>query len=173
MGNKPVPSQHEVLIRDGDFIVSKTDISGRITYCNPSFISYSGYDEVELLNKPHRMIRHPDMPRTVFHLLWETIKGGREFHGFVKNLRKDGSFYWVFANVTPSYKGESNEIIGYHSVRRKPDRNKLKQIVPLYEKMLAAEIKVGHNHAIEAGAGVLNGFLSTAGKSYREYILTL
>lgn len=173
MNRNIVPTQQEIFIQDGDFIVSKTDSTGRITYCNPSFIQYSGYQEIELLGKPHNIIRHPDMPKSVFNLLWETIKSGKEFHGFVKNMRKDGSFYWVFANVTPSYKGNRHDIIGFHSARRKPNRDKLNQIIPLYEAMLKAERNAHSNQALAAGSAVLTEFLSSSGKTYREYILTL
>ncbi len=96
MKNKIQPTQQERVMRNDDFIVSKTDIKGRISYANKIFIEFSGYSQDELLNSQHNIIRHPDMPRAVFHLLWKTLQDGREFNGYVKNLSNDGGFYWVF-----------------------------------------------------------------------------
>lgn len=174
---KIIPTQREISMRDNDFIVSKTDSAGIITYCNPIFIEFSGYTELELLGKPHNIVRHPDMPRTVFKLLWETLRSGEEFFGYVKNLSKDGAYYWVYATVTPSYainaETSQAEIIGFFSVRRKPDPGKLARIQKLYGDMLSAENQVGRGDGIAAGLAVLNRFLETTGKDYREFILTL
>jgi len=112
-------SSQERIMREDDFIVSKTDIKGRISYANEIFIEFSEFKESELIGKPHNIIRHPDMPRSVFRFMWQTLQKGEEFSGYVKNLGKHGSFYWVFANVTPSY-GPGNKLLGYFSVRRKP-----------------------------------------------------
>jgi len=98
-----VPTDRERVMRKEEFIVSKTDLTGRITYGNRIFIEFSGYSEAELLGAQHNIIRHPDMPRAVFNLLWDTIAQGNEIFAYVKNMSKDGGFYWVFANVTPSY----------------------------------------------------------------------
>ena len=160
-------------MRDEDFIVSKTDTVGRLIYCNPIFIELSGYKESELLGQQHNIVRHPDMPRSVFHLLWDTIRHGEEFMGYVKNLCKDGSFYWVFATVTPSFKPGSHEPVGYFSVRRKPEQDKLQIVEQLYQQILAAEQAVDRQLAIEAGSHVLNSVIAATGKSYREFILTL
>lgn len=174
MTQKITPIQREIFMRDDDFIVTKTDKTGKLTYCNPIFIEFSGFSETELLGQPHNIVRHPDMPRTVFHLLWETIRAGREFFGYVKNISKDGSFYWVFATVTPSFSsGNNTEIIGYFSVRRKPDPNKLSVIQDLYKRMLIAENSTDRRDAVAAGMYVLNNTLTTTGKSYHEFILTL
>lgn len=173
MSLKTTPRNHELAMRDEDFIVSKTDTVGRITYCNPVFIEFSGYTEQELLGQQHNIVRHPDMPRAVFALLWQTIKSGEEFIGYVKNMSKDGSYYWVFATVTPSFKTNSRDIIGYFSVRRKPDKTKLQIIEPLYRDMLAAEHGAGRGLAIEAGGAVLQNILQDSGKDYREFVLSI
>ena len=83
------PTNIEHQLEADDFIVSKTDTRGRITYCNRIFMKIAGYSEAQLLGKQHNIIRHPDMPRSVFKMLWDTIEGGREFFGYVKNLRSD------------------------------------------------------------------------------------
>jgi len=173
MSNKSLPNSHELVLRDEDFIVSKTDAVGRLTYCNPVFIEFSGYTEADLLGKQHNVIRHPDMPRTIFALLWQTIRNGEEFIGYIKNMSKDGSYYWVLATVTPTFKPNSQEIIGYFSVRRKPLKAKIASIEPLYLAMLAAEQHAGRLDAIAAGNAVLQAALEAEGKDYREYILTL
>lgn len=176
MTQKIVPNQREIQMRDDDFIVTKTDTVGRLTYANPIFIEFSGFTEAELLGKQHNIVRHPDMPRAVFHLLWQTLKSGEEFFGYVKNLCKDGSFYWVFATVTPSYAtehGRETEVVGYFSVRRRPDKAKLAIIQDLYREMLAAEQRVDRREQIDAGSEVLNRALQSSGKNYDEFILTL
>lgn len=177
MKNKIVPINRELVMRDDDFIVSKTDAAGKLTYCNRVFIEFSGYSEQELLGQQHNIIRHPDMPRSVFYLLWNTVQAGNEFLGYVKNMNKDGSYYWVFATVTPSYKatssGSTEEIIGYFSVRRKPDANKLKLIEPLYRDMLAAETRAGRRDAIVAGTQILTDAIAPTGKNYHEFIFSL
>jgi len=171
------PTNKEIVMRDDDFIVSKTDAKGRLTYCNRIFIEFSGYSEPELLGQQHNIVRHPDMPRSVFNLLWQTIKSGNEFFGYVKNISADGSFYWVFANVTPSYKAgavaTTGEIIGFFSVRRKPKPGKIKTISSIYQDMLAAEKQAGTRDAIAAGTKVLTDIIEPTGKDYREFILSL
>lgn len=151
-----------------DLIVSKTDTKGVITYGNELFIQMSGYTEEELLGAPHNLIRHPDMPRSVFNLLWSTLAQRQEVFAYVKNLAKDGSFYWVLANVTPSYDLDG-KVIGYHSVRRKPEKSALDKVVPLYAKMLEAEKGGGK----EAGTALLVDLLNQKGVSYEEFVLSL
>ena len=164
----PTPINREKTFNADEIIVSKTDLKGRITYGNERFIELAGYSEKELLDAPHNLIRHPDMPRTIFALLWDTIKGGEEINAYVKNLSKDGSFYWVFANVTPSY--ENGKIIGYHSVRRKPDSKILSQVItPLYKTLLGKEATGG----IEEGRRYLTEVLTSKGVSYEEFILSI
>ena len=127
----------EVPYPDGRLIVSRTDTKGILTHCNPSFVSMSGYTEEELIGQSHYILRHPDMPASAFKDLWDTINKGKKWHGYVKNLRKDGAYYWVLATVIPNVR--NNEIIGYTSVRRKPSRKKVNECIALYAKMLEKE----------------------------------
>lgn len=170
MKSKITPTQVERQLGDEDFIVSKTDAKGRILYANRIFIALSGYSEAELLGAQHNIIRHPDMPRSVFKLLWDAIAGGQEFIGYVKNLSKDGGFYWVLATVTPDRDAERN-IVGYTSVRRKPRPEAVQAAAELYRIMLAAESRVGAKEAIAAGTAVLQQALN--GKSYEQFVLAL
>ena len=133
------PIDREKQLDTGDFIVSKTDPKGIITYVNRVFLDISGYDEGELLGQPHNMIRHPDMPKAAFRDLWTTIKAGKEWRGIVKNLCKDGSYYWVDAYVVPTL--ENGVIIGYTSMRRRPTDAQVRAVLPLYRQWLAEETR--------------------------------
>lgn len=167
-----VPTQHERVMRENDFIVSKTDRRGIITYGNPIFIEFSGYSERELLGAQHNIIRHPDMPRAAFKLVWDTIQAGREVFAYVKNMSRDGGFYWVFAHITPDF-GPDGQIVGYTSVRRCPKRSAIEAIEPVYRRMLEAEKAAGPRDALAAGAKVLHELLQQTGKSYEELIFSL
>jgi len=173
MKNKSiVPNNRERVMRDNDFIVSKTDLTGRITYGNEIFIEFSGYTEAELLGTQHNIIRHPDMPRSAFALVWDTIKSGKEVFAYVKNLSKDGSFYWVFAHITPDF-GPQGNIVGYYSVRRCPSRSAIDKVAPVYQQMLAAEQAAGPKDAIAAGTKVLTDLLQSTGMSYEQLVFSL
>lgn len=159
------PTGREISLGDNDFIVSKTDRQGKITYANQVFIQMSGYGEKELLGQPHNVIRHPGMPRCVFRLLWKTIMEKRECFAYVVNLSKDGSHYWVAAHVTPEITG--GEHVGYISVRRKPKPGIVRDFVePLYARLLQAE-RTGN---MEAGERLLNQILTEKGVSYDAFI---
>jgi len=155
-------------MKDNDFIVSKTNAKGIITYCNEVFMEMAAYKESELLGKNHNIIRHPDMPRVAFKLAWDLISSGKEFFGFVKNMSKDGSFYWVFANITPDYDSRGS-IIGYTSVRRKPSSNAITTLTPIYKKMCELE-KAG---GMDASGKFLFDFLDENNITYDELILSL
>lgn len=167
-----VPSNREKVMREDDFIVSKTDLAGRITYGNRIFIEFSGYSEEELLGAQHNIIRHPDMPRAAFALAWRLIKSEQEFFGFVKNMAKDGSFYWVFTHITPSY-DERGKVVGYLSVRRKPNASVISTVAGLYQQMLEIEKRMGPHKAIEASTQFLLDFLAEKGTAYEELVLAL
>ena len=160
---KPSPTNRETIIQTDDFLVSKTDTKGRISYANPSFIKVTGFTEKELLGKPHDLIRHKDMPRIIFKLLWEEITNKREIFAYVKNMSKDGGFYWVYANVTASLDAQKN-IVGYYSVRRKANPKALEIIIPLYEKLLSLEKSGG----MDASYSYLSDILKDKGVSYDE-----
>lgn len=166
------PTNQERVMRENDFIVSKTNPKGIITYGNPIFIEFSGYTEAELIGTQHNIIRHPDMPRAAFKLAWDTIQSGKEFFGYVKNMSKDGSYYWVFTHITPDF-GLDGSITGYTSVRRCPKRSAVDAIIPLYQKMVQAEHAAGARDAIAAGTAVLVDFLKGANSEYEQLICSL
>ena len=155
MHKKIAPTQREVFFDREHFIVSKTDLKGRITYVNRPFCKVAGYREDELLGAPHSIIRHPDMPRAVFKLLWDRLAEGHEVFAYVKNMTRSGDFYWVFAHVTPSFDGE-RRMVGFHSNRRVPNRRVIDEtITPLYAALRKTE---------DASANAKNGLAS----SYRQ-----
>ncbi len=166
------PSSSERLMRENDFIVSKTNPKGIITYGNPIFIEFSGYSEAELIGSQHNIIRHPDMPRAAFKLAWDTISSGKEFFAYVKNMSKDGGFYWVFTHISPDI-GSNGSIVGYTSVRRCPKRSALEKIEPVYRQMLQAEQSAGARDAIAAGTQVLVDVMKQTGLGYEQLVFAL
>ena len=166
------PTSNERLMREDDFIVSKTNPKGIITYGNPIFIEFSGYTEAELIGSQHNIIRHPDMPRAAFKLAWDTISSGKEFFAYVKNMSKDGGFYWVFTHISPDI-GTNGSIVGYTSVRRCPKRSALEKIEPVYRQMLQAEQSAGARDAIAAGTQVLVDVMKQTGLGYEQLVFAL
>lgn len=170
---KIAPTGRESPFHDHELIVSKTDPKGRITYANDVFQRVSGYTAKQLLGQPHSIIRHPDMPRAVFKLLWDTIEKKAEIFAYVLNLARNGDHYWVLAHVTPSFDSGGN-VVGYHSNRRTVDPGKIARIAPLYRALLDEERrgddrKVGMHNAHQR---LLNE-LRTNGVSYDQFVLTL
>jgi PAS domain S-box-containing protein len=147
-------------------LVTKTDLKGVITYANRGFMDIVDMSEDELIGKPHNVIRHPQMPKIIFKYLWTYLQKGIEIHAYVKNLCADGSFYWVMANVTPSYLG--GKVVGYHSSRRLPSAHALSIIKPLYDKLLQAEKSGG----INASEKIMDDLLQEKGMAYDEFILS-
>lgn len=164
----------EVFFGDDEIIVSKTDLKGRLTYANNVFLRIAGYTEEEVLDQPHSMIRHPDMPRCIFKLLWDTIAGGGEIFAYVVNRTKNGDHYWVLAHVTPS-RDAKGQIIGYHSNRRVPDRTIIeKTIIPLYRSLREEEARhANRKDGMEAAFHVVEGLLAEKGTAYDEFVARL
>ena len=122
---------------EGRLIISRTDLHGIITHANEAFVELSGWNREDLSGKPHAILRHPDMPAAAFKDLWDTLKAGKKWFGYVKNLRKDGGHYWVYATAVPNVR--NGQVVGYTSVRREPSRKKIEEMTALYKKMLAEE----------------------------------
>ena len=153
--NMPVTNV-EREFRDGETIVSKTDLKGQITYVNPYYCEMSGYSESESIGQPHNYIRHPDMPPEAFADLWNTLKQGKPWTGIVKNRCKNGDYYWVVANATPIR--ENGQVIGYMSVRSKPARAVIEATAKIYQEIRAGKssYKVREGKAVKPN---LFGFL--------------
>jgi PAS domain S-box-containing protein len=165
---KPTPNSNEKKLSDDEFIVSKTDMKGKIIYGNKTFIKISGYEESELLGAPHSILRHPDMPKAVFKLLWDRIQNKEEIFAYVKNICKDGGYYWVLANVTVTLDVNGNPR-DYHSVRRKPSAKSMEVIPGLYQRLLDEEKRSG----MEGSIKLLNTILDEQGVDYDTFIFNL
>ena len=171
MKRKITPTQTEVTFSPDEQIISKTDPKGRITYINRVFMKVSGFTEEDALGVQHNLVRHPDMPRGAFKHLWDTIAQGHEWFGFVKNITKEGHFYWVFANVTPDF--EAGRIVGYFSVRRQAPRAAIAVIEPLYAEMRRIEQEAGAAKACDASLAWLTAHLAEKGHTYESFVLNL
>jgi PAS domain S-box-containing protein len=168
-----VPTGVERTFGDDEIIVSKTDTKGRLTYANPLFLRVSRYTEADLIGQPHSVIRHPDMPRVVFRLMWETIQAGQEIFAYVNNLASDGAHYWVFAHVTPS-RTPGGALAGYHSNRRSPGRTAVREADALYRRLRAEEAKHPRPaDAMRASGLLLEAELAARGMTYDELVWSL
>ena len=155
-----------------EVIVSKTDLKGRIKYVNDVFVRVSGYSEADLVGRPHNVIRHPAMPRSVFALLWSELLAGREVFAYIVNLAADGAHYWVLAHVTPSY--VDGQVIGYHSNRRLPSPRAVSTVERIYADLLAIEHRHRHPRAaIDASTAALTDLLAERGITFEELVLSL
>jgi aerotaxis receptor len=158
--NEPITNR-EVVMQDGEMLVSRTDAGGRITFVNQAFIDISGFTRDELVGQPHNLVRHPHMPKEAFADLWATVKAGKPWEGFVKNRCKNGDYYWVRANVTPFV--ENGQIAGFVSIRSKPSRQQVAEAEALYGKFRdgkAQGLVIREGQAIRTG---MAGTLARAG----------
>ena len=156
---KPTPISEEIVLDPKRYIVSETDEKGKITFVNDYFIEVSGYTEDELMGKAHSIVRHPDMPKVVFKLLWETISQGKNINAVVKNLAKDGRYYWIFTEFESRRDTDTGEIIGYHAARKSISKHVLEIIAELYAKLL----KIEKSEGVEASEKYLISFLKEKG----------
>jgi PAS domain S-box-containing protein len=162
------PTNNQKFFDTDKILVSKTDLKGKIRYANKEFLDIVGLSEEEVIGKPHNIIRHPDMPRVIFKYLWEFLHQELEINAYVKNLCADGGYYWVCANVTPSFDVQG-KVIGYHSARRAPTKEALDVIIPLYEKLLSLEKSGG----MQASETYMQDLLNEKGVQYDEFILSI
>ncbi len=135
--NRPTPIDEEVLF-DGRSLITETDTKGIITFVNRKFTEMTLYTKEEAVGQPHSILRHPDMPKAAFKEMWDVIQTGKAWEGYVKNLRKDGRYYWVVVNIIPKL-DEKGTIVGYIASRKMPDRDYLQNIIVQYKQMIAAE----------------------------------
>jgi len=157
--SKPTPRNEEIILDPKRYIVSETDDKGKITFCNDYFIEVCGYTKEELLGHPHSIIRHPDMPKVVFKLLWQTISQGKNINAVVKNLAKDGRYYWIFTEFESRKDADSGKIIGYTASRKAISKHVIAVISDLYAKLLEIEKNAG----VEESEKFLVAFLKSKG----------
>ena len=167
------PVNEEILFGQDEIIVSKTDLKGKLTYVNDVFCRVAEMSTKDVIDQPQSIIRHPDMPRAIFKLLWDTIQAGEEIFAYVKNMSKTGKYYWVFAHVTPSF-DEQGRIIGYHSNRRSPDKGEIAAISTIYESLIVEENKHANSKiGMAASFAFLQDMLEEQGKTYSEFVWDL
>jgi PAS domain S-box-containing protein len=162
----PTPVDQEIKLDPKRYIVSKTDAKGNIEYGNDYFVEISGYKESELIGKPHNIVRHPDMPKVAFKLMWERISKGGNFVAIVKNMAKDGRYYWVFTEFEPKVDALSNEITGYTAFRKAAPQKAIDTIAPIYKKLLEIETEAG----VEASEKYLKGLLEENRTTYDAFV---
>ena len=163
---RPTPINNEIKLNPKRYIVSKTDTDGIIEYGNDYFVEISGYKEAELIGQPHSIIRHPDMPKVVFKLMWDRISKAQNIMAIVKNMAKDGSYYWVVTEFEPKTDPLTNEVVSHTAFRKAAPPKAVEAIEPIYKKLLEIEAVSG----MEASEKYLVGFLDEKHKSYDEFI---
>ncbi len=165
---KPIPTGIEIKLNPKKYIVSKTDRKGRIIYINDYFAEISGYSEIELVGAPHSIVRHPDMPRIIFKIMWHSIQNNRNISAVVKNLAKNGNHYWIITDFDIQ-KDDKNEIKNYVAYRWKVLPRIVKDIEPLYKKL----VEIEKNQGDQASEDYLTNFLSEKNMSYQQFIENL
>jgi len=165
---RPIVLDEEIKFSKKKFIVSKTDTKGKIIFVNKNFCDISGYTEDELIGAPHNIVRHPDVPRAVFYLIWDKLLSGRAISGVIKNLAKSGKYYWVIADLEPKFDRDGN-IVSLTAFRRSAPQYVIDTMEELYRTMLTIEKKHGMKQSIE----YLEGFLEERGVTYDEFIAEL
>jgi len=163
---KSIPESQEIKLDPKKYILSKTDTKGIIEYGNEYFVEISGYSEEELIGKPHNIIRHPDMPKIVFKLLWQRIKNREDITAVVKNLAKDGRYYWVMTEFDIKVDKITDEITGYFAYRRAAPQKAIDAVVPLYKKLVDIEKVSG----MEGSGKYLTALLESKNMTYDQFI---
>lgn len=165
------PNQHEVILPEDAFIVSKTDNESCITYVNQNFCEASGYAEHELMGQNHNIVRNDLMPHGIYNLMWEHLKAKEEFFGYIANSNKDKSHYWALINVAPVY--EKDKLIGYFAVRRAPSAQALTIIKPLYQSMCQTEKTASPELQLPMSSAILWQAITKEYQTYAEFVLSL
>jgi len=168
VSKRPKPIDKEIKLDPSRIIMSKTDPKGVIEFANDYFMEICGYEEYELMGQPHNIIRHPDMPKIIFKLLWERLQEGKNIHALVKNLSKDGRYYWVVTNFETKY-DELGNIVSHYARRKAAPGNAIYQVEKLYKTLLAIEKKQN----IDIAERYFYGMLEEKRQGYDEFILEI
>ncbi len=138
------PNNREIIVTEGDIIVSKTNHKGIIEYANETFCNISGYEEGELLGRPHNIVRHPDMPKCIFYTIWNILSKKEIVTFYSKNKNKFGDFYWVKAEIAPVFDLDNNDFTGYHSTRTAVERDIISFVDEKYKELKSIEESYGN-----------------------------
>lgn len=166
---RPEPVNQEIILDPEKTILSKTDKKGIILYANDYFVEICGYSVGQLMGKPHNIIRHPDMPKVVFELLWKRILAKKNIHAVVKNLAKDGRYYWVVTDFTIDVNPATGNIMGLYAHRKAAPRYIIHQVEKLYQNILEVEKEAG----FAASLRYFVGFLDEKGMDYDQWVASL
>ena len=164
---RPKPINNEIILDPSKVIMSKTDYKGVIQYANEYFMTICGYEEYELMGKPHNVIRHPDMPKVIFKFMWERLHKGENIYAIVKNLAKDGSYYWVMTTFETTY-DEDGDILAHYARRKAVPIEARKTFEDLYKRIIKIE-----NQNEEVAEKYFYGFIEDSGKTYDELFLSI
>lgn len=159
----------EIELSDFLSIYSRTDLLGKITYVNNYFREVSGYTEEELIGSPHNIIRHPDMPKIIFKLMWERLKENKDILALVKNRAKNGDYYWVTTLFEIKYNPTTKNPSGYLAIRKAAPKKAVKTIIPLYEKL----IEIENTYGVEASEKYFLGYIDEKGVDYDTFMKDL
>lgn len=171
--NHVTPTGIEIMIPENALMVSKSDNTGKIIYCNDQLPKFSGFEKKELIAQTYSIFANPSMPRCIYQLLWNKISSGKDIIVYLNNLCKNGDNFWVRSHIRPVFDNNKN-IRGYHSNNIQADKNLLPKIKNLYEKLLLIEKEIsGKDEAINASKQYLENFLKEKGVSYEEFVYTL
>ncbi len=165
---KPVPKNEEIVVSPKKTIVSRTDAKGIIRFANDYFMDIAGYNEDELYGQAHNLIRHPDMPKIIFKLLWEELKEGNDMRAIIKNLAKDGRYYWVITNFH-TLRDDNGDITGYYARRKAVPQHVKEEIAKLYKTLVELEQHGG----MEASEKYLVDWLQQHNTSFQDYVESL
>lgn len=163
---KPIPINEQIQLDKYKYILSRTDAKGVIQFGNDYFYEISGYSANEMIGQPHNMIRHPDMPKVIFKLMWDRLKQGKNIFAVVKNLAKDGRYYWVTTKFEIKKDPMDSSITGYMAYRQAAREQAVAKISKLYKELLEIEKSSG----MEASEKYLVGFLESNRQTYDEFI---
>ncbi|HHH37292.1 MAG TPA: PAS domain S-box protein [Epsilonproteobacteria bacterium] len=163
---RAAPKDESIQLDPKKYLLSKTDPRGNIEYCNSYFVKISGYSEKELVGKPHSIVRHPDMPSAVYELMWEHLHRRKNIYMLMKNMAKDGRYYWVGAEFNIKVNKAIDELQGYFAYQKPAPAHALPHIEAFYQKLKAIEEESG----TEASYKYLQGFLEERHQSWNEYM---
>lgn len=156
---------YEIKCATQQVIVSRTDLEGNIVYCNPTFLEVNGFRSSEIIHQPHSIVRHPDMPKTIFHIIWSIISQGMSIQAVIKNQTNNGEFYWTLATIKPQMDRDNN-VISYVAYGKQAPDSVIKTMEALYKELYEIEYVRG----IEAGQEYLNSYLEEQGMTYAQYM---
>ncbi|HHH19547.1 MAG TPA: hypothetical protein ENK86_03400 [Campylobacterales bacterium] len=156
---------YEIKCAYQEVVISRTDKDGKIIYCNSTFIRINGFKGASIINQPESIIRHPEMPQTIFNIIWETLQKGLPIQAVIKNKTNDNQYYWSVVDWDPQ-KDNTNNVVSYVSHGKQAPEQVIKIIEPLYQMMYDIE----KEHGMESALTYLHAFLDEQNMTYSQYL---